>query len=62
MERRGDTLVLENEENYVKFNKLLSKAMNEGRVDGRFRCTVCGMRYNDESDSLDCCDKVPRSV
>lgn len=60
MNRRGDTLVLENDESYVKFTKLLAKALNEGRVDGKFRCPVCGMRYNEEQNSMDCCAKVPR--
>ncbi len=60
MKRRGDTLVLEGDEQYVKFSKLLHKALTEGRVDGKFRCPVCGMRYNDERESCECCARVTR--
>jgi len=60
MKRRGDTLVLEQEEKYVKFKRLLEKALVEGRVDGPHRCPVCGMRFIQERDSADCCARVPR--
>lgn len=60
MKRSGDTLVLEQEEQFVKFTKLLARAWQEGRVDGPFRCPVCGMRFRQEKDSLDCCARVPR--
>jgi hypothetical protein len=60
MKRRGDTLVLEGDEQYVKFTKLLEKAVSEGRIDGRFRCPVCGMRYNDEKEGSECCARVTR--
>jgi len=59
---RGDTLLLEEDENYVKFTKLLQKAESEGRINGLFRCGVCGMRYNEEQDSKDCCARVPRPL
>jgi len=59
---RGDTLLLEEDENYVKFAKLLQKAEIEGRVSGEHRCSVCGMRYNEEQESLDCCARVPRPL
>lgn len=57
---RGGLLVRENDTNYVKYTKLLAKAVSEGRVDGKFRCPVCGMRFNEEKASFDCCAKVPR--
>jgi hypothetical protein len=60
MKTRGDTLVLENDEKYVKFTRLLAKAVSEGRIDGRYRCQVCGMRYKEEKESYDCCVRVPR--
>ncbi len=62
MKRRGDTLVLEQEEPFVKFSRLLERAVSEGRVDGPFRCPVCGMRFKMEKDSADCCSRVPRPV
>jgi hypothetical protein len=57
-----DTLVLENDENYVRFSKLLAKAADEGRIDGKFRCQVCGMRYNNDADGSNCCAPVARSA
>ena len=60
MKRSGATLILEQDDQYVKFTKLLEKATNEGRVDGRFRCTVCGMRFHEERDADACCARVPR--
>ena len=60
MKQRGDTLVLEQEETYVKFTRLLEKAQVEGRVDGPFRCPVCGMRFRAEKESADCCARVPK--
>lgn len=62
MLRRGDTLVRENDDNYVKFSKLLEKAVTEGRVDGKYKCPVCGMRYNDSQRSYECCAKVAREL
>jgi len=63
MNRGGtDTLVLGSDENYVKFSKLLAKAVSEGRVDGRFRCPVCGMRYKMEAEMQNCCVQVARSA
>ena len=60
MKRRGDTLVLESDEQFVKYGKLLEKASAEGRIDGKFRCPVCGMRYNEEKDCYTCCARVTR--
>ncbi len=57
-----DTLVLENEKNYVRFSKLLAKAASEGRIDGRHRCPTCGMRYAVDADALNCCAQVARSA
>jgi hypothetical protein len=47
--------VLKKGKNYVKFHRLLAKAEADGRLDGKFRCPVCGMRYLTENDSDDCC-------
>jgi hypothetical protein len=52
----ADTKVLEGEDrNYVKFNKLLAKAHAEGRVDGKFRCPTCGMRFRTDVEASNCC-------
>jgi len=47
--------VLKKTKNYVKFHRLLEKAEMSGRLDGKFRCPVCGMRYLSASDADDCC-------
>ena len=63
MNSRGvDTLVLENDENWVKFAKLLAKAASEGRVDGKYRCRLCGMKYNSEAEAGVCCPDVGHSI
>lgn len=59
---RGDTLLLQEDENYVKFAKLLQRAESEGRVAGKHRCSVCGMRYNEEPESKECCSRVPKQL
>ncbi len=40
---------------YVKYHRLLAIAEREGRIDGKYRCPVCGMRFMtfDEADA--CC-------
>ncbi len=50
-----DDSILEKDKNYVKFHKLLAKAEAEGRLDGKYRCPVCGMRYLTEKEADDCC-------
>ena len=57
-----DTLVLGTDENYVKFSRLLAKATAEGRVDGKFRCPTCGMRYKNDAEAANCCTQVARSA
>ena len=44
---------------YVKYHKLLSEAERHGRIDGRYRCPVCGMRYM-TFDEADACCKLPQ--
>jgi len=60
MKQRGNTLVLEQEETYVKFARLLERAQVEGRVDGPHRCPICGMRFRTDKESADCCARVPK--
>lgn len=59
----ADTKMLEGDErNYVKFNKLLAKAQSEGRIDGKFRCPTCGMRFKTEVEASNCCAIVAESA
>jgi hypothetical protein len=46
------------EKPFVKYDQLIEKATREGRIDGRFRCLVCGMRYHLKDDADDCCKVV----
>ncbi|MFN2370485.1 MAG: hypothetical protein R6X35_07895 [Candidatus Krumholzibacteriia bacterium] len=51
--------VLVRDESFVKYERLLSKAESEGRIDGPNKCLVCGMRYLSKQDADNCCRIVP---
>jgi len=53
--KRGSNPVLERDGTYVKFEQQLAKAENEGRIDGQFKCFVCGMRYLHSDGADRCC-------
>lgn len=40
------------------YDILLRKAIKEGRVGGKHRCPVCGMRFKSEKEASACCAKV----
>jgi rubrerythrin len=46
------------EKAFVKYERLLKQAEQEGRTSGRFRCIVCGMRYHEKPNAEDCCRVV----
>ncbi|UCF04317.1 MAG: hypothetical protein JSV33_10235 [bacterium] len=50
-----ETSILKKDKNYVKFHRLLAKAEAEGRLDGKYRCPVCGMRYLSSHEADECC-------
>lgn len=52
---------LDSETKYVKYHRLLAKAEKEGRIDGKYRCPVCGMRYQ-VLDEADACCKMTKNV
>jgi hypothetical protein len=52
---------LDSNKKYVKYHRLLAKAEQEGRIDGRYRCPVCGMRFM-TFDEADACCKLPQNV
>ena len=35
--------------------ELLKKAEAEGRLDGKFKCSLCGMRYQTKAEAEECC-------
>jgi uncharacterized protein CbrC (UPF0167 family) len=55
---RDDGPTLVKEKPFVKYDQLIEKAEREGRIAGRFRCLVCGMRYMAKDDADDCCKVV----
>jgi len=55
MEKQDKSGVLLKDREYVKYVQLLKKAENEGRLDGQFTCTLCGMKYADPRDADGCC-------
>ena len=43
------------EKHFVRYEQLIEKAEREGRINGAYRCLVCGMRYHDKEEAEDCC-------
>jgi hypothetical protein len=54
-EEGKDATILQKDKNYVKFHRLLAKAEAEGRLDGKFQCPVCGMKYLSSIEADECC-------
>jgi len=50
-----EDILLQKDKNYVKFHRLLAKAEAEGRLDGKFQCPVCGMRFLSPMEADECC-------
>jgi hypothetical protein len=50
-----DDDILVRDTSYVKYERLLVQAEAEGRLDGRFRCLVCGMRFREKDEAEACC-------
>jgi len=46
------------EKHFVRYDQLIEKAEREGRLNGSYRCLVCGMRYNLKEEAEDCCKVV----
>lgn len=55
MKVKEDDDILVRDSNYVKYERLLSQAEAEGRIDGRYSCLVCGMRYREKEPAEVCC-------
>jgi hypothetical protein len=50
-----DEEILVRDESFVKYDRLLEKAMAEGRIDGPHKCLTCGMRFKSKEEAEDCC-------
>ena len=55
-----DGYVLVKDQPSATFEMLLKKAEQDGRLTGKFRCPVCGMRYKKEREASICCSGVGR--
>ena len=51
--------ILVRDESFVKYERLLTKAETEGRIDGPKKCLVCGMRYMSKNEADNCCKINP---
>jgi hypothetical protein len=60
MAKQEKTGVLRKSREYVKFVQLLRRAERDGRLDGDFECTLCGMRFMTAVEAEACC-RVPIS-
>ena len=40
------------------FDILLKKAEQEGRLGGKYRCSICGMSYKTVQEAKECCAKL----
>ena len=47
--------ILRRDKEYVKFVQLLKKAENDGRLDGTYNCTLCGMKFQTREEAAECC-------
>ncbi len=55
MSNEEKTGLLRRDKQYVKFVQLLRKAETDGRVDGKWMCGLCGMKFNTRNDAEGCC-------
>jgi len=53
-----DDILIKKDRTSSTYDILLKKAIKEGRVGGKYRCPVCGMRYKAEREASACCAKV----
>jgi len=46
------------EKHFVRYEQLIEKTEKEGRINGAYKCLVCGMRFNLKEEAEDCCSIV----
>lgn len=44
--------------NEFEANAATLRAIEEGRLTGKYRCPRCGMRSHDESEARNCCKQI----
>ncbi|MFH1218921.1 MAG: hypothetical protein V1694_00505 [Candidatus Eisenbacteria bacterium] len=52
---KDESQVLVKDQPSATFEMLLKKAEQDGRLTGKHRCPVCGMRYKREKEASTCC-------
>lgn len=57
---RIDKQILVKDQPSATYDMLLRKAEREGRIGGKFRCPVCGMKYKREREATSCCKGMMR--
>jgi hypothetical protein len=57
---RMDKQILVKDQPSATYDMLLKKAEREGRIGGKFRCPICGMRYKREREANGCCKGMMR--
>ena len=57
---RTEKQVLVKDQPSATYDMLLKRAEREGRVGGKFRCSICGMRYKREREATECCKSIMR--
>ena len=50
--------LLSRDREYVKYMQLLKRAEADGRLDGKYPCRLCGMKYHTKQQADVCC-KIP---
>lgn len=58
---KSEDSALIKEKRFVRYDQLIAKAEREGRINGNYRCLVCGMRYHHKEEAEDCCRIVGSS-
>lgn len=60
MEYNKEKEILVKDRHSATYDMLIEKAEREGRIGGKHRCPVCGMRYRKERDASTCCRGIAR--
>ena len=59
MDHKDDRFLIKDEPS-ATYEMLLKKAQREGRLGGKHRCPVCGMRFKSEREAVACCRGIAR--
>jgi hypothetical protein len=55
-----DERILVKDQPSATYDMLLKKAEREGRLGGKHKCPICGMRFRREREAADCCKGIAR--